>query len=460
MLKALKSTLAAVAVCAALATAAEAQTIRDTEIEETLNAYTNPLLRVAGLDPDAVDLYIVNNKELNAFVTRGQNIFLHTGLILEADTPNQLKGVIAHEAGHIADGRLARSDYQNRSAYGAMLVAAGVGIAAMLAGEGAAGAAVLSGAPSFGTLEVLKHTRVGESVADQYAADFLEKTGQSGQGLIEFFDNFRYQEMLSQSRRYPYFRSHPLSSLRVDQLREKVAESPYRDAVDSDEDLYRMDMMKAKLFGFLETPGRVFAKYPMEDTSTVGRYARSVAFFRTGDLNLALREINALIEQEPDNPYYYELKAQFLYESGRAEDSIPPIREALRLKPDAPLFQLALGQALVSQGTPESLAEAETYFKQLLRTEPDNATGWYYLSLAYSGQGKESLAEYATAEQNFAIGEYRRAKQFAERAQEDLPRNEPVWRRAGDIVAVAEVQLTRSKKDQRRGPKPFTFTAE
>ena len=434
---------------------ASAQTIRDTEIEETLEIYTTPILRAAGLDPDAVDIYIINDPALNAFVTRGQNIFLNTGLIMEADTPNQLKGVIAHEAGHIADGRIARSDYQNRSAYGSMLAAAGLGLAAILAGESGAGAAILAGAPQFGAIETLSHTRVGESVADQYAATYLERTGQSGQGLIEFFDKFRYQEMMSQGRRYPYFRSHPLSSDRIDKLRERVAESPHRYAEEPDGDTERMIMMKAKLEGFLDAPQTVFSRYPAEDESDEARYARSVAYFRTAQLDHALREVDALIAKEPDNPYYHELKAQFLFESGRGDDSIAPIERAIELKPDAPLFKMALAQALLSRARDGDAARAQEMLSRSLQMERDSAAAWYYLSLAHAAQGNTALAEYAVAEQAFTMGNYLRAQQFAERAKEDLPRNEPSWRRAADIVAVAEVQLSK-KKGQRRGPKPFT----
>ena len=453
----LKFLISAAAATLVLAATASAQTIRDTEIEETLNAFTDPILRAASLDPDSVDLYIVNDRSLNAFVTRGQNIFLHTGLILEAETPNQLKGVIAHEAGHIADGRLARSDYENRSAYGAMLVAAGVGIAAMLAGEGGAGAAILGGSTQFGAFEVLSHTRVGESVADQLAATYLENTGQSSQGLIEFFEKFRYQEMLSQARRYPYFLSHPLSSDRIDKLRERAAESPHADFTDPPEDMERHAMMQAKLIGFLYSPQRVFSRYPTSDTSDEARYARSVAYFQAGQLDLAVREIDDLIEVHPDNPYFHELKAQFYYESGRGADSIAPIERALELKPDAPLFKLALAQALIERNTNDDAARAERLLSEAVAAERDNATAWYWLSQAYDRQGREAMAEYAVAEQAFSTGNWLRAKAFAERAQADMPRNEPSWRRAGDIVAVAEVQLTRKDKG-RGGRKPFTVT--
>ena len=427
--------------------------IRDTEIEDTLEDFTTPLLRAAGLNSDNVDIYIVNDNSLNAFVTRGQNIFLNTGLIQQAETPLQLKGVIAHEAGHIADGRIARSDYGNRNAYGSMLLAAGLGIAAILAGEGGAGALILGGSTQFGAVNVLANTRVGESVADQYAADYLERTGQSGEGLIQFFEKFRYQEVFSQARRYPYFRSHPLSSERIDNLREVVAESPYYGKADPEEDVKRLNMAKAKLQGFLDSPQRVFSQFPDTDQSDEARYARAVAHFKGADLKSALREIDSLITDHPENPYFYELKAQMLFESGKGLDSIAPAERALMLRPEAPLFQLALAQALLEKGDAESVDRAITLLKSGLQKESDNGSLWYYLSQGYGKQGKEPLAKYAVAEQAFSSGDMQRAMSFAERAQKDMDFGSPQYRRAADIVVIARTRLASKGKDRYR-PKP------
>lgn len=437
----------AVSLCLLSVDAAYAQSlIRDTEIEETLRDFSEPLLRAGGLDAKAVDLYIVNDDTLNAFVTRGQKIFLHTGLILESQNPNQLKGVIAHEAGHIVGGHLVRSDQGYKSAYGSMLIAAGVGLAAILAGEGGAGAAILGGATQFGGLKVLAYTRVNESAADQYAAQFLERTGQSGTGLIKFFEKFRYQEMLSQAKRYPYFLSHPLSSQRIDALREVVDESPHTEVLDSAEDIYRFDMTKAKLIGFLEGQQVVFSKFPLSDTSDPARYARAVAFYKGADLKNALKEIDALIETAPQNPYYHELKWQILYESGRGSDSIAPMKRAIELKPDAPLFKISLAQAYLEAADHQNTDEAVKLLKSALVTEPKNSSAWYYLSQAYSKNNQEALAKYATAEQSFSMGNYSRALSFAKRAQQDLSRGIPQWRRASDIVAISEIQLAKKKR--------------
>ena len=451
--------ISAIALTCAIIPVAQAHAqslLRDTEIEETLNDFTDPILRVGGLSPASVDIYLVNDPSLNAFVTRGQNIFLHSGLILEAENPNQLKGVIAHETGHIVGGHIVRSDYGNRSAYGSMLIAAGLGLAAILAGETSAGALILGGSSQFGTLEVLSYSRVNESSADQYAARFMEATGQSGIGLIEFFEKFRAQEVLSQARRYPYFRGHPLSSDRIDALRERVDESEYRTVTDSPEDQHDMDMMKAKLRGFLEGPQLVFSRYPLSDKSQYARYARAVAFFRSASLNNAIKEIDSLIEEEPENPYFHELKAQILYESGQREDALPPARRALELKPDAPLLKIALAQSLIETRQDPEVEEAISLIKSALQDERDNSYGWYLLSLAYGQQGNDALAKYASAERFYAIGDIQRARSFAQRAQQDLPRNEPQWRRASDIVVVSDAQLARDG-NRSRGPKPFSL---
>jgi len=345
--------------------------------------YTTPILRAAGLSPSSVDIYLVNDPSLNAFVTRGQNIFLHSGIILQSETPNQLKGVIAHEAGHIAGGHIVRSDYGNRSAYGAMLIAAGIGIAAILAGEGQAGALVLGGSQQFGQIEALAYSRINESAADQYAAQYMEAIGESGQGLIDFFDRFRAQEVLSNARRYPYFRGHPLSSDRIDALRERVEESPYTNVKDTDDEQHRLEMAKAKLRGFLEGPQVVFSKYPPEDQSQPARYARAVAHFRSADLRNAVAQIDSLIAEEPDNPYFHELKAQILYESGQREKAIAPARRALELKPDAPLLEVALAQSLLETSDRTKINEAVELLKSALTTETGNSYAWYTLSRAY-----------------------------------------------------------------------------
>lgn len=413
--------------------------IRDTEVEEMIRDMSAPVFEAAGLRPEDVHIYLVNDSELNAFVSGGQNIFLHTGLILETENPNQLLGVIAHETGHIASGDLARMNEGARAALATRLLTMGLGIvAAATAPDPRAGAAILLSSDQFATLQLFTYTRVQEASADQDAARFLETAGMSGRGLVEFFSNFRYQEVFDDARRFAYFRSHPLSSQRITALTERVETAEHYDVVDSPEALEEYDVMLAKLKGFLNYPRQTYQDYPMTDQSFAARYARAIAFYRAVEIDRALDEIELLLEEEPENPYLWELKGQILFETGRVEEAEGPQRKAVELKPDAPLLRLALGQTLTAIGHPEGLEEAVLHLQRGLVEEPNNALGWRVLADAYERIDQRGLAQLASAEHYFMLGQFGAARDFGMRARDGLDTGTPEYRRATDIINASE----------------------
>ncbi|TGY89603.1 M48 family peptidase [Marinicauda algicola] len=431
--------LMTLAALVAFAVPAHAQSlVRDAETEILLRGYTDPLLIAAGLDPEAVDLYLVGDMEFNAFVTGGQNIFMNTGTIVISDQPNEIKGVLAHEIGHITGAHLARFGDASRSALATFALTLGVGLAAALAGEGRAGAAIMASGSQFATLDMLRYTRAQEAGADQAALGYLEATGQSGRGLVTTFERFRFQEVMSQQRRMEYFRSHPLSSDRVAALRTRVEASPYADVTDSPEEVDALRRVQAKIIGFMVPPAQTFSRYPESDESVPARYARSVAWYKQGNLDRGRAELATLIAEEPANPFFHELEGQMLFESGRIEESIAPYRRAVDLMPESALLRIGLAGSLIAAGGPERLDEAKTHLRFALTEEPDNPLGWYQLSLAHQALGETAQAELATAERAYAVGNTVEAFQFAKRAQEDLEEGTPSWLRAAEIIAVAQ----------------------
>jgi len=307
----------------------------------------------------------------------------------------------------------------------------------MAAGAPDAGAALLVSSTQFGQLGALGYSREQEGRADQAATGFLEKTGQSGKGLVEFFNNFRYQEVFSEARRFAYFRSHPLSSERIDMLRSKVQRLPHYDAVDSPESIAEHETMKAKLDGFLN-PGQAMIKYKETDTSYPARYARAIAYYQSKKPDQAIKRIDALLEEYPDNPYLYELKGQILFEFARTEEAEAPQRKSVELKPDAPLLRVNLGQTLIALNDPAKLDEGIRELKQATRQEDDNVVAWRLLAEAYDRRGDDGLARLATAEAYFAMGAHNEARTFAMRARELLKPDSIYWRRATDIVLTSE----------------------
>lgn len=427
--------VSALVLSAALAGEAAAQSlIRDAEIEDSLRVYTEPMMVAAGLDPDDVDMYIVNDDSVNAFVVGGQNIFVHTGLILAADNPNEVIGVLAHETAHIAGGHLARSREAINQSMGTALISIGLGVLAIAAGAPDAGAALISGSQAFAMGTFVRHTQVQESASDQAALSYLEATGQSGQGLLDFFnENMRPYEFMMR-RAPPYMMTHPYSSDRVEALRQGISASEHRTATDTPDNIRRFEMMQAKLIGFIRNQGQTLARYPTSDTSAPARYARAIAYYRVNRLPDAQRELNSLIADEPSNPYYHELMGQVLFDSGRAADSIPYHRRSLELEPGQPLFQINLARALSAANGRDGANDAVPLLQAALASEPDNAFAWRELAQARNLQGDEPQAQLASAEQNFAIGNYPAALSFAERARRALPRNTPSYQRASDLV--------------------------
>lgn len=410
--------------------------IRDTEIEEILHKDAAPIFQAAGIDPKTVEIAIIGSKELNAFAAP-RVMGVNTGLILQTKNPNELQGVMAHEVGHLAAGHSARSDEMAHAGLKPFLLTMGLGLLAAIAGSGDAAAGLMSNAGYFGTLGAIGYSREQEARADQAGATLLEKAGLSGRGLADFFDNFRYQEVFEEARRYKYFRDHPLSSDRIDALKSRVEAMGHYKETDSPEAMAEHEIMKAKLQGFLN-PQEAIVKYSETDRGYPARYARAIAYYQMREPDKALRLIDALLQDQPNNPYLWELKGQVLFEFGRAKEAEAPQRRSVELKPEAPLLHINLGQTLIALDDNAKVDEGINQLKRALSYENDNAEAWRMLAEGYDKRGQEGLARLATAEYEFNIGDATQARVFAMRAREKLPKNSPDWRRATDIVLVSK----------------------
>ena len=450
--------IAAVALMAAVPLTASAQgLIRDAEIEKILRDYSTPLFVAAGLKPDDVNIYIVQDDTLNAFVAGGQNLFLHTGLIMETKTPEELKGVIAHETGHMALGHNVTRDQQAMGAFqNTSLITMGLGALALFAGAPDAAMALFASSSQFGMLSAFKFTRAEESAADQFGLDILKTTKQSADGLPSFMEHFRYEELMSESRRDPYFRSHPISSDRISAIQRRAKEVTAVAEPQSQKTIDELAMMKAKLVGFIGPANRVLSRYPASDQSMPAKYARAIAAYRAVDIKAALAQTDDLITADPTDPYFYELKGQILFESGRAEESVGPHRKSVELEPHAALLKVNLARSLMATKSEEAIKEAEGLLMDALQLEADNAFAWNQLATCYAKQDRIGDADLATAEEAFIRGDMSRAFTFARRARDKLTLETPNGQRADDIMALADPRI-QPRGQQRRGLSDMTL---
>ncbi len=372
--------------------------IRDTEAEQLLRDYTRPVLRIAGLEKQNIEVVIINESVFNAFVADGRRIFVNYGAILQSETPNQLIGVLAHETGHLAGGHLAKMRQQLANAQTQLVIATLLGVGAIAAGArggvdnglASAGAAVLSAPQSVIQRTLLSYQRAQEENADRAGVKFLTQTGQSPKGMYDTFKRFANESLFSAEGADPYVQSHPMPQERVAALEQLARTSPYWEKKDDPALQLRHDMVRAKISAFMERRDTVYRRYPLSDTSLPARYAHAIATYRHGDLRMALAQIDALIQVQPNNPYFYELRGQALLEGGKPAEAIAPLRKAVQLSNNAPLIEMLLGQALVATDNSAYTAEAITILKAALARPGKPRRRWALtqLAMAYAKKGR------------------------------------------------------------------------
>lgn len=418
--------------------------IRDAEIEHIIRTYATPLWQVAGLDPDSVDIYIVNDDSLNAFVAAGQKLFMNTGLLLRSENASQVIGVMAHETGHISGGHLSRTQDEISNAVTSSILGMLLGGAAMATGRGDVGAAIMQGSQQLAMSNFMSFSRGQESAADSAAMRFLDATGQSAKGFAEFFDILGEQELLSATQQQPYARTHPLSRDRVDTVRNFIMKSRNSNTPTKPEFEIMHARMKAKLTGFMRPMQTVLKSYPETDTSMPARYARSIAFYRIANLAKSTALIDQLLVEYPNDAYFHELKGQMLFENGRGAEALPSYEKAVSLDPTSSLLRVELAHAQIERNDPALRTKAIEHLQYALSKEPDEARSWRYLATAYGqndqmGESSLALAEEAMLKRNTvdAVG-------LAKRAQGLLPKGSANWLRAGDIIALND--KTQKKK--------------
>lgn len=417
--------------------------IFDTEIESTIRLYATPVLRAAGLDPEAVRIHLIRATALNAFVSRGQRLFVTTGLLAASEHPGQLIGVLAHETGHIAGGHLARIDAMLRDATTPALLSYLLGAAlGVLSGDPAAVPAVIGGGQHVIRRNLLSFSRSHERSADRAAVSYLEATKQSALGLLEFIEILDSQQALiisrSQQQELSYDVTHPLTTDRIAYLRAYVARSKYTNKPVPERLLRLHQRIRAKLKAFLDPPSRTLRQYKEDDLGVPARYARAVAHYRRGDIDVALSLIDGLIAEHPKDPYFHELKGQILFENGRIAEALAPNEVAVRQLPDAPLLRIGLAHAQIELNRKDLLAPAITNLERALRVNRTMPLAWRLAATAYGRNGQLGRSALASAEYSLLVGRLKDADRMARRAQATLKRGSPGWLRAGDVIIAAE----------------------
>lgn len=445
MLRFFITLIAAVAVT--VQPAAAQSILRDAETEALFSDMVSPLVAVSELDADEVEVILINDNQINAFVAGGQRMFFYSGTLAAAESAVEIQGIMAHELGHITGGHIIRFNEGLETATGITILSLILGAAAIAAGAGEAGAGILAAGQQAALGKFLAFSRVQERSADSAGARYLSAAGITGKGSIDFFKKLQnYEFRLGIPQEDSYGRTHPLSGERVSLLRDVYQADPAWDTPPDPEIERRFQRVKAKLLGFTADPNTTLRQYPESDQTVPARYARAYAWHKSAYPDKALEEVTKLLANAPNDPYFLELQGQIMLESGRPDEALASLRKAVTLTNSQPLIAALFGHALIATENKIHFEEAETVLKAAVIKDNRNPFAWYQLGVVYSQKGDTARAQLATAESSLLQRNYGGAIRSSQIAMAGIAENTPDWIRAQDISLIAKSEFERAAK--------------
>ena len=401
--------------------------IRDTEIENVLTGYVKQIFKAANLPPENAEIILINDSTINAFVAGGQTIFVHTGLITSAKSPDDLIFVLSHETGHIIGGHITRGMAAYEKAQATALISTLFGgLLAVVSGRPDAGIAIMMGSQSSALGTFAGYRQTEESSADRIAVDIMKKLGYSMQGFTNVMKEIQSQERLNSFEEQNYLRTHPMSQDRRQNI-QRFLNNPLPLHQDN-----RLSRIQAKLAGFLWEPKDVRSRYNSQTSDAI--YARAIADYRDHQPDKAFKALENLILKEKDNPYLYELKGQFEFETGHLDQAIQDYKKASELLPNASLIRISLAQSLIERGKKEDIDSAFNHLNHAILTEEDSPLLWQLMASVYDRMEKPAFADCAMAEYYMTLGKPEEAQKRAKKALKNLPQKTSCTARMQDIL--------------------------
>ena len=387
--------------------------VRDAEIENFFNDLSFPIIQSSKIKNTKISFYLDNQNYINAFVVSGPKIFITTELLVKTNSIDQIAGVIAHEIGHITGGHLSK----RYNAYGdsifTSVISSILAVGAIAAGAPSAGSAILMGGEHIRQQQILSFSRNQESFADQAAINLLKKSNYSVKGLYEVFEILEKKERFSKIN--PYNRTHPLSIERKRVIENHIdINNETKSNIELNE---RYKLIKAKLIGYTAKKEIFHIYYPDNKNTIESWYAKSVHYYLNGDIQKALMYIDKCIKSNKENPYFYELKGQILYENGKSLSAISNYQEALKYKSNEKHFYLAISKAIYAQKDTELYDEGISFLKKYIEEEDFPIEAWHYLGLYYGKMGKYTLSSLALTEKFLLLNDIKNAKLQLQKAK-------------------------------------------
>lgn len=404
--------------------------IRDTEIENYLKEISEPIFKSAGLNPSDIKFYIVNDNSINAFVTGGQNIFVHTGTLTSFDTPDAALGIIAHETAHIAAGHLAKFNEQIKDTQAISIGSILLGIGALIAGVPELGQAIIFGSFQAQQQSILNYTRGQEESADDLATKYLNENKLSSIALLMSMDRF-YMNELQYSNEMEYYSTHPLSRNRRQFIENKIKKETFSDDGFNKKYKDKFNFIKAKILAYNKNQGNDI-KIDVEKGSDYEKYANAIINMSSNRINNALNDANYLINKYSDNPYFYELKGDIYLKANDIKSALINYEKADNMIKDNTLIKKMISFIIIKYKQKDMYEKAINDLNYIVQNDVDDNGSLKLLAEAYYNDENLSMSYLTLAKYYVNIKDIGKAQNYMDLAKKNT-NDEGILNRIEDL---------------------------
>ena len=399
--------------------------INDTEIENFLYEIVKPLSDSANIKN--LKINIVNDDSFNAFVSGGNIVFINSGLLVDIDDINSLQAVIAHELGHYLGGHLIQlSEKMKKEMYKSIIIQS-LGIGLLATGNGNLGTGLIAGGGGVGKQGLLSFSRDEERLADDLGVDLMQKSNLNPKGFVKVFTSMQNKSFVIESKISPVNINHPLTSERLKNIKDKISKLSSKKYKKFDD--RKLKFVKAKLVGYLKDSKSVKILYPENKKDLYSLYANSISNMQSGNLKIAKKQINTLIEKDKNNPFFYEILGEIEYKSGHFDKSIEAYEKTLLKVSNPSQIQTALAIVLSEYNRKGDKDYAISLCKKSLLKEPFALT-YFILAKLYN----DERSNWAFAEYYNLFHDKEKTKFYSKKAIDKLPKKTPEYIKSKDLL--------------------------
>ena len=260
------------------------------------------------------EVLLIRDNNLNAFAAPGGIIGVNAGLFKYADNEAQYASVVAHELAHLSQRHFARQILESSDRSNASLATVLASIVVAVATQ--APAAVI-GAQGLLASQRLRFSRLYETEADREGFITLQNSGYDTSEMAEMFKNMQELRRLSGDTPPEFLLTHPVTTRRITESRERARENPQDGTIDS----FNFKLIKNRV-KYLMTDNLSIRAFEKEIGDTDDdKYFRALIEMKKLNFSKSIEILNGLAEKYPDNLIIKTTIAEVYTESGNVRKS-------------------------------------------------------------------------------------------------------------------------------------------